>query len=206
MLAQLPWYALPRCCSSRSPCACRCPNGCTGSCAPLLLSLYALAAACIPIAAAWLPRGDVLVEPSWRIAVSKRIAACSRPVPSCRSPRAGELHDRSVPHVPELHGRSPWRVDDARPLRQDVAARSRSTAPRRRARSTLTIETASVTTGDNDKGSRARSRDEHLRSADFFNVAEFPRITFKSTRVVFTGDNPCNDRRQPHDARRHQAA
>jgi polyisoprenoid-binding protein YceI len=54
----------------------------------------------------------------------------------------------------------------------------------------LTIETASVTTGDGDKGTRARSRDEHLRSADFFNVAEFPRATYKSTKLVFTGDNP----------------
>ena len=54
----------------------------------------------------------------------------------------------------------------------------------------LTIETASVTTGDNDKGTRARSRDEHLRQADFFNVAEFPRMTYKSTNVKFSGDNP----------------
>lgn len=54
----------------------------------------------------------------------------------------------------------------------------------------LTIEAASITTGDNDKGSRPRSRDEHLRSADFFNVAEFPRITYKSTNVTFSGDNP----------------
>lgn len=54
----------------------------------------------------------------------------------------------------------------------------------------LTIDTVSVTTGDNDKGSRARSRDEHLRSADFFNVAEFPKATYKSNKVVFTGDNP----------------
>ncbi|HVF64883.1 MAG TPA: YceI family protein, partial [Casimicrobiaceae bacterium] len=54
----------------------------------------------------------------------------------------------------------------------------------------FTIETASVDTGDNDKGSRPRSRDEHLRHSDFFNAAEFPRMTFKSTRVVFTGDNP----------------
>jgi polyisoprenoid-binding protein YceI len=54
----------------------------------------------------------------------------------------------------------------------------------------LTIETASVDTNDNDKGSRARSRDEHLRSADFFNAAEFPRMTFKSTRVVYNGDVP----------------
>ena len=55
----------------------------------------------------------------------------------------------------------------------------------------LTVETASLDTGDNDKGSRARARDEHLRAADFFNVAEFPRMTFKSTGVKFAGDNPA---------------
>ena len=54
----------------------------------------------------------------------------------------------------------------------------------------VTVETASVDSGDADKGSRARSRDEHLRSADFFNAVEFPRMTYKSTGVVFTGDNP----------------
>ena len=55
----------------------------------------------------------------------------------------------------------------------------------------LTIDTASVDTNDNDKGSRQRSRDEHLRSADFFNAAEFPKMTYKSTNVVFSGDNPA---------------
>lgn len=54
----------------------------------------------------------------------------------------------------------------------------------------LAIETASVTTGDNDRGARPRSRDEHLRSADFFNVAEFPRMTYKASEVKFSGDNP----------------
>jgi len=53
----------------------------------------------------------------------------------------------------------------------------------------VTIQTASVSTGDNDKGNRPRARDEHLRSPDFFNVAEFPTMTFKSTKVVFKGDN-----------------
>jgi polyisoprenoid-binding protein YceI len=52
------------------------------------------------------------------------------------------------------------------------------------------IETASLTTGDNDRGARPRSRDEHLRSVDFFNVAEFPRMTFRSTDVRFNGDVP----------------
>ncbi|OGA18266.1 MAG: hypothetical protein A3I63_07610 [Betaproteobacteria bacterium RIFCSPLOWO2_02_FULL_66_14] len=53
----------------------------------------------------------------------------------------------------------------------------------------VSVDTASVSTGDNDKGARARSRDEHLRSADFFNTAEFPRMTFKSTAATFNGDN-----------------
>ena len=55
----------------------------------------------------------------------------------------------------------------------------------------LTMETASIDTGDNDKGSRPRARDEHLRTADFFNVAEFPRMTFHSSAVKFAGDNPA---------------
>ena len=55
----------------------------------------------------------------------------------------------------------------------------------------LTVETASISTGDNDKGARPRARDEHLRSADFFNIAEFPRMTFKSTGVKFAGEAPA---------------
>ena len=55
----------------------------------------------------------------------------------------------------------------------------------------LNIETASVSTGDNVKGNRPRTLDDHLRTADFFNVAEFPRMTFKSTGVKFAGDNPA---------------
>ena len=59
------------------------------------------------------------------------------------------------------------------------------------------VETASVNTGDarHEAGSWAaknygpRSRDEHLRSADFFNVAEFPDATYKSSKFNFNGDN-----------------
>ncbi|HYN11688.1 MAG TPA: YceI family protein, partial [Burkholderiales bacterium] len=51
----------------------------------------------------------------------------------------------------------------------DAAARSGSVD--------LAVETASLTTGDNERGSRPRARDEHLRTADFFNVQEFPRMT-----------------------------
>jgi len=44
----------------------------------------------------------------------------------------------------------------------------------------ITIETNSVYTGFS-------KRDDHLRSPDFFNAVEFPEITFKSTKVKFTG-------------------
>ncbi len=45
-----------------------------------------------------------------------------------------------------------------------------------------TIQAASVSTG-NEK------RDDHLRSEDFFNVAEFPTLTFKSTSVEMEDDS-----------------
>ena len=54
----------------------------------------------------------------------------------------------------------------------------------------LAVETVSVDTNDNDKGNRPRSRDEHLRSTDFFNAAEFPRMTYKSSHATFAGDVP----------------
>jgi polyisoprenoid-binding protein YceI len=55
----------------------------------------------------------------------------------------------------------------------------------------LEIPTATVNTGDTDRAGRPRTRDEHLKNADFFNVQEFPTMTFKSTKVVFKGDEPA---------------
>ena len=46
----------------------------------------------------------------------------------------------------------------------------------------LAIDAASIDTG-------VEQRDEHLRSADFLDVANFPRITFRSTGVDVTGEN-----------------
>lgn len=56
----------------------------------------------------------------------------------------------------------------------------------------LTIATASISTSDNVKGDRPRSRDEHLRSGDFFNAAEFPTMTYKSTKTTFGSDLPAS--------------
>jgi len=50
------------------------------------------------------------------------------------------------------------------------------------------IPTATISTGDAKRADGARSRDEHLRTTDFFSVAEFPDMVFKSTKMNFTGD------------------
>src|SRR5207245_7923020 len=44
-----------------------------------------------------------------------------------------------------------------------------------------TIDVASVNSGE-------AGRDEHLLSADFFDVEHYPTITFRSTKVVAAGD------------------
>lgn len=50
------------------------------------------------------------------------------------------------------------------------------------------IPTATVSTGDGKRADGTRSRDDHLRTADFFNSAEFPEMTYKSTKFNFNGD------------------
>lgn len=46
----------------------------------------------------------------------------------------------------------------------------------------VTIQAASVDTGD-------ATRDNHLRSGDFFDVEKFQTLSFRSTRLTKTGDN-----------------
>lgn len=45
----------------------------------------------------------------------------------------------------------------------------------------VTIDTSKIATGNN-------GRDDHLRSADFFNARQFPTSTFKATGAKSTGD------------------
>ena len=47
------------------------------------------------------------------------------------------------------------------------------------------IDVASVNTNSED-------RDNHLRSADFFEVDAHPKLSFVSTDIVKTGDNEYN--------------
>ena len=47
------------------------------------------------------------------------------------------------------------------------------------------VDTASIDTGDGN-------RDNHLRSADFFDAEKYPTISFKSTSVESKGDNEFN--------------
>jgi polyisoprenoid-binding protein YceI len=49
----------------------------------------------------------------------------------------------------------------------------------------IAIESGSVSTG-------FAKRDEHLKSPDFFNAAEFPSITYKGKAVKFKGDAPTS--------------
>jgi polyisoprenoid-binding protein YceI len=58
----------------------------------------------------------------------------------------------------------------------------------------FSVETGSVSTGDSVRGNRPRSRDEHLRSPDFFNSAEFPQMNFKAGAVKFSGETPVEVR------------
>ena len=62
-------------------------------------------------------------------------------------------------------------------LEMDLAAKKGSVS--------IKIDANSINTG-------FKKRDDHLKSADFFKVAEFPDITFKSTKVMFMGDNAAH--------------
>jgi polyisoprenoid-binding protein YceI len=58
-------------------------------------------------------------------------------------------------------------IDEVNPARSKIVA---------------SIDVASVDTG-------AEQRDEHLRSDDFFNAAQYPAITFRSSSITGNGDD-----------------
>ncbi|MGI8545159.1 MAG: YceI family protein [Aridibacter sp.] len=53
----------------------------------------------------------------------------------------------------------------------------------------VTKSSVEFSTKTESVNTRVEGRDKHLRSADFFDVEKFPEMTFKSTKVVKSGDN-----------------
>lgn len=49
----------------------------------------------------------------------------------------------------------------------------------------VAIDVSSVSTG-------VAKLDEHLKSDEFFNVAQYPTMNFKSKKIVFSGDKPAS--------------
>ena len=55
----------------------------------------------------------------------------------------------------------------------------------------ITIDTASVDTGPHELQGRPRTRDDHLRTPDFFNAKEFPTMVYRGT-AKWTGEWPTS--------------
>jgi len=56
----------------------------------------------------------------------------------------------------------------------------------------LEASTFEITIDADSVDTNSEGRDKHLRNPDFFNTAEYPNITFKSTKVEKVGDNMLN--------------
>ena len=55
----------------------------------------------------------------------------------------------------------------------------------------ISIDTASVDTGPHELQGRPRTRDDHLRTPDFFNAKEFPTMVYRGT-AKWTGEWPTS--------------
>lgn len=117
--------------------------------------------------------------------LSAAVLACAVPLSVLAAPQTYNIDPvHSFPHfainhlgMATMHGRFDKMVGK---ITLDQAAKTGALE--------VKIAAASITTGDGKRADGTRSRDEHLRSADFFNSAEFPDIVYKSTRFNFKGD------------------
>jgi polyisoprenoid-binding protein YceI len=171
-----------------------------------VLTLYALAAASVPIAAAWYAAARYVVVTHFfgGITVLKPLAAAL--ALAVRSPprRPGDVHDRpyhtfpnfTVDHlgVSTLYGHF---TKSSGKITVDRAAKTGS------------MEIVSTPLPSRPATSRRargpRTRDEHLRTADFFNVASFQGDVQEQQDPVL-GRQPERHRGRADARRRHQAA
>lgn len=75
----------------------------------------------------------------------------------------------------------------------DVSVNAEAAADRKNSTLEFTVQTASVQTRNAD-------RDAHLKSADFFDVEQYPTMTFKATNIgddTITGDLTIKDVTKP---------
>ena len=123
----------------------------------------------------------------------KRLAASVFAAPAAGVGRsgAGGLHTQSLSQAFPWFEADHWGYTSIRGRFDRMTGRFTIDPAARTGTAELTIPTATVTTGDNVRGDRPRSRDEHLRSPDFFNVAEFPAMTFQGKTTKWSGDAPA---------------
>ncbi len=79
----------------------------------------------------------------------------------------------AVKHMMVSTVRGQFKIQDSS-INYDAAAPANSTV-------SVTLDASSINTGQ-------EKRDGHLKSPDFFDVAKFPTITFKSTKVEKSGE------------------
>ena len=90
---------------------------------------------------------------------------------------------RSTAATPKWRSRCATCSEKYAAVSPTLPARFSSTRPTRRRREIdVTIQAASIDTAE-------AQRDQHLRSADFFDVDSIPTLTFKSTSVTPHGNN-----------------
>ena len=120
-----------------------------------------------------------------------------RPLP--RQPRVRRhLDPRSGAHQRAVLGPPHDGEQRARRVHQALRHGRRATRPQPTAATIeATIDAASINT-------REPKRDEHLKSADFLDVAKYPTITFKSKKIEAGRAGELQGDGRSHPARRHE--
>jgi polyisoprenoid-binding protein YceI len=109
-------------------------------------------------------------------AAALSLLAAGIPALAAESYNVDKTHSEVSFRIKHLLGRVPGRFDDFSGTIQFDAAKPENSSVE------FAIKATSIDTANGD-------RDNHLRSPDFFDVAKFPEITFKSTSVKAVAPN-----------------